>query len=71
MRLCLEELRWEYVSSPGDQAPFNQNTCVGVFESESVSALPDSTLLATRVPSGLRETDLEPFRTAETADDIL
>jgi hypothetical protein len=58
-------------SSTGDQAPFERNTRIGVFEPESLSTLYDPILLATRIPYGLRETDLESFRTAETTDDIL
>ncbi|KYH24811.1 hypothetical protein HAPAU_31880 [Halalkalicoccus paucihalophilus] len=46
-------------------------TSMIVFESESVSALADPISLATRVPYGLRYTDLESFRMAETTDDIL
>jgi hypothetical protein len=57
-------------SYSGDQAPFDQNTRIGVFEPEPLSALSDPMLLATRVPYGLRYTDLESFR-AETTDDIL
>jgi hypothetical protein len=53
-------------SSTADQAPFDQHTRVGVFESESSSALSDPIPLATRVPYGLRYTDLESFRTVET-----
>lgn len=58
-------------SSTVDQALFKQNKRVGVFEPEPLSALSDPMLLATRVPYGLRYTDLESFRTAEITDDIL
>ncbi|ADJ17028.1 hypothetical protein [Halalkalicoccus jeotgali] len=55
----------------GDQATFDQNTRVVVFEPESLYELSDPIPLATRVPYGLRYTDLESFRTAETTDEIL
>ncbi|MFC6907031.1 hypothetical protein [Halalkalicoccus tibetensis] len=58
-------------SYTGDQATFDQNKRVVVFEPESLYELSDPIPLATRVPYGLQYTDLESFRTAETTDDIL
>ena len=58
-------------SYTGDQATFDQNKRVVVFEPESLYELSDPIPLATRVPYGLRYTGLESFRTAETTDDIL
>ena len=58
-------------SYTGDQATFDQNKRVIVFEPKSLYELSDPIPLATRVPYGLQYTDLESFRTAETTDDIL
>lgn len=55
----------------GDQANFDQNKRVVVFEPDSLYELSDPIPLANRVPYGLRYTDLGSFRTAETTDDIL
>ncbi|QLG29494.1 hypothetical protein HUG10_11615 [Halorarum halophilum] len=55
----------------GDQANFDRDKRVVVFEPDSLFELSDPIPLATRVPYGLRYTDLGSFRTAETTDDIL
>ena len=55
----------------GDQANFDRDKRVVVFEPGSLYELSDPIPLETRVPYGLRYTDLGSFRTAETTDDIL
>lgn len=55
----------------GDQANFDRDKRVVIFEPSSLYELSDPIPLETRVPYGLRYTDLGSFRTAETTDDIL
>ncbi|GAB7019663.1 hypothetical protein JCM18750_25240 [Halostagnicola bangensis] len=55
----------------GDQANFDSSKCVVIFEPGSLYELSDPIPLETRVPYGLRYTDLGSFRTAETTDDLL
>ena len=55
----------------GDQAEFNENKQVVVFEPGSLYELEDPIEYESRVPYSLRYTELGRFKEAETTDDIL
>ena len=58
-------------SYAGEQAEFDQNQKVVIFEPGSLYELTDPIPFESRVPYSLRYTELGRLRKAETTDDIL
>ena len=65
------ELARPLKSYAGDQANFDRDKRVVIFEPDSLYELTDPIPLESRVPYSLRYTELGPIRTASTLDDIL